>query len=82
MTGERLAQDDHGALAVFAGGAEVGLDVEEGFGAGVGSPAAADLLLELDHANVSFGLVVVERNGEVGGEPEHVGAVGLEPGQE
>jgi hypothetical protein len=65
---------------VFAGSAEVGPDVEEGFGAGVGAPAAADLLLELDHPNVTFGLVVVERNGEVGGEPEDVAAVGFEPG--
>jgi len=34
-------------LAVLARGAEVGPDVEEGVGAGVGAPAAANLLLEL-----------------------------------
>ena len=66
---------------MFAGGSEVGPDVEEGLGVVLGAPAAADLLLELDYPDVAFGLVVVERDGEVGGEPEHVGAVGLEPGQ-
>ena len=38
--GEQLAEYDHGALAMFAGGAEVGPDVEEGFGSGVSAPAA------------------------------------------
>lgn len=69
-------------MAVSAGGAQVGADVEEGLGAAVGAPAAADLLLEFDHADVAFGLVVVERDPEVGGEPEHVGAVGFQAGEQ
>ncbi len=81
MAGEEVAEYVHGALLVFAGGAEVGPDVEEGVGAVLGSPASADLLLELDHPDVAFGLVVVERDAEVGREPQDVLAVGGEPGQ-
>ena len=35
MTGEQVAKDDHRALAVLAGGGEVGPDVEEGVGSGL-----------------------------------------------
>jgi len=37
-----------------------------------GAPSAGDLLLELDHPDISFGLVVIERYGEVDREAEHV----------
>ena len=82
MTGEQVAEDDHRALLVFARGAEVGPDIQEGVGAGVGAPAAADLLLEFDHPNVPFGLVVIERDAEVGREPQDIFAVGGEPGEQ
>ena len=36
------------------------------------APAAGDLLLQLDHADVTLRLVVVEGDGEVMGETEHV----------
>lgn len=81
LAGEQVAEHGHCALAVFPDGSEVGPDVEEGPGAGALSPAAADLLLELDHPYIAFGLVVVEWKGEISGEPEHVSEVGLEPGQ-
>lgn len=82
MAGEEVAEYFHSALFVFAGGAEVGPDVEEGVGAVLGSPAAADLLLELDHPHVAFSLVVVERDPEVGGEPQDVLVVGGQPSQQ
>jgi len=66
---------------MFADGAEVGPDVEERVGTILGSPAAADLLVEFDHPDVAFGLVVLERDPEVGREPQDVVAVGGEPGE-
>ena len=60
---------------VAADGAEVSRSGER-------APRAGDLLLELDHADVAFGLVVVERHGEVDGEPEDVGSLGVEPAQQ
>lgn len=51
-------------------------------GSGLRAPAAADLLLEFDHPDVTFGLVVVERDAEVVREPQDVGAVGVESGEQ
>ena len=45
------------ALTVFADLSKYRPDVAEGLGAAVGSPAAADLLLELGHRYVAFGSV-------------------------
>ena len=64
---------------VFDGGGEVGPDVQERFGTIVAVPAAGDLLLQFDHPGVPFGLVVVEGNLEVVGEPQDVVRVEVEP---
>jgi hypothetical protein len=69
-------------LAVFAGGGQVGPDCQKRSGAVFGTPAAADLLLELDHPDVALGLVVGEVHAEVGGETQHVVAVKLQAAQQ
>ena len=51
-------------------------------GAGAGAPAAADFLLELDHADVAFCEVVVEWDAEVVREAEDVFAVAVEAVEE
>lgn len=51
---------------------------QERVGAGFGTPAAGDLLLELDHPDVAFGEVVVEGDGDVGGEEQYVVLVVVE----
>jgi len=67
---------------VLAGGGDVAAHGAERFRAGQGSPAAGDLLLQFDHPQVAFGLVVVERHGEVDGEPQHVIAVSRQAARE
>lgn len=57
-------------LAVLAGGGAVGPDRQERAGAVLGTPAAAGLLLELDHPEMSLSLVIVEADAEVGGQAE------------
>ena len=80
--GGEAGEDVDGVAALFVGGGEVGAEREEVAGAGAGAPAAADLLLELDHADVAFGEVVVERDAEVVGEAEDLVAVAVEAGEE
>lgn len=67
---------------MLAGGGQVAAKGQECAGAGLAAPAAGDLLLDLDHPDVAFGLVVVERDAEVGGEAQHVVAVAGQPGQQ
>src|SRR5680860_1752647 len=76
--GEEFLEDVESGAVVFACGGEVGAHVEEGADALFGAPAAGDLLLQLDHSDVAFGLVVVEGDGEVGGESQYVVAVDVE----
>jgi len=54
--------------AVLGGGGEVGAYGAELFGAGERAQTAGDLLPELDHADLAFGGVVVERAAQVAGE--------------
>src|SRR5271156_3216015 len=72
---ERIMSD-----APFGGGGQVGLDdceVGEPF---EGAPAAAgSALLDLDGADVAFGLVAGESDGQVGGEPQDHVLVVAEP---
>ena len=49
---------------------EVGADDGKVPGAGTGAEAARGFLLELGHAQVTFGLVVVEGNTQVGEEAQ------------
>jgi len=58
---------------------EVGPHVQERFSTIVAAPAAEDLLLQFDHPDVPFGLVVVEGNLEVVGESQDVVLAEVEP---
>src|SRR5262249_52089382 len=70
------------AFALLARGRDVAAEGKEGLGAFAAAPAAGGLLLQLDHAHVPLGLVVVEGDGEVAGEAEHVVFVAVEAQQQ
>ena len=57
--GEEFSEGVEGVFVVLDGGGEVGPDVQERFGTIVVAPAAGDLLLQFDHPDVPFGLVVI-----------------------
>jgi hypothetical protein len=67
---------------LLAGGGHVAAEAAEALRASQGAPAAADLLLQLGHADVSLGLVVVKRHPEVGGKAQHLLAVIVQAGQQ
>lgn len=67
---------------MFGGGGDVAADRGEAFGSVEAAELAGDLGLELHHADVAFGLVVVERDVEVGREREEPVAVLNERGGE
>ncbi len=48
----------------------------------LGAPAAGDLLLQFDHPDIAFGLVVVEGDGEVGREAQYVVLVLIEAAEQ
>lgn len=60
-----MGEEVEGVEAVFASGFDVAADGGEGLNAVGGSPAVADLLGNLGHTEISFGLVVIEGDGEV-----------------
>jgi hypothetical protein len=62
VAGGGVGEGGDGVAALFACGGEVDAEGEEVLGSAAGAPAAADLLWQLDHADVAFGLVVVERH--------------------
>src|ERR1700758_1329993 len=68
---EELAEPVEHVVAVLLHSGYVAPDRTEVVGSGLGAPRARDLLLELHHPYVAFGLVVVERDVEVCGEAEH-----------
>ena len=53
-------------------GREVGADGREALDPGVGAEGAGDLLLELGHAHIALGLVVIEGHAQVGDEAQHL----------
>ena len=63
LKGERECVEDVAAL--FAQRGEVGADDAEGLGAGDGTETPGGLLFELGHADIAFGLVVVEGHARV-----------------
>src|SRR3954462_3142827 len=63
-----FGEDIEGPTAVFGRRGEVGAHRGEVLGAGEGAHTPGDLLLDLDHADVAFGRVVVEGHPEVDGE--------------
>src|SRR5260370_18144938 len=61
---------------------EVATNARERRGAAGCAEAARDLLLDFEHAQVAFGLVIVERDGQVVEKGEHLFAAEPEPLQE
>ncbi len=64
-----LAEHTSRALALLPGGQEVQPDGQEPLRAVASAPAAGDTMLHLDHPQIAFGDVVVERRPEVVDEP-------------
>ena len=58
--------------ALFAQSGYVGADGAEGLGAGDGTETAGGFLLELGHADIAFGLVVVEGHTQVGEKTQDI----------
>src|SRR3954469_17909579 len=78
----QFGEDVEGPAAVFGRGGQVGAHRGEVLGAGEGAQAPGHLLLDLHHADVALGRVVVERNLRVDGEAQVViEAPGDAPGQ-
>jgi len=68
-----------GVEGVFSGGGEVGTEPGEALGTEEGAEAAGDFLLEFDHADVLFSLVVGKGDTDVVKESEDGGLVPVEP---
>src|SRR3954451_21199204 len=68
----QFGEDVEGAAAVLGRGGQVGAHRGEVLGTGEGAHAPGHLLLDLDHPDVAFGRVVVERDSRVGGEAQVV----------
>ncbi len=62
---ERMGDGVNDISALFAYGRDVGTDVTEGVCTILGAKSAGYLLFEFDHADIPFGLVVVEGDTEV-----------------
>jgi len=69
---EQLDEDLEGIDSVFSGGLDVGADGHEAAGASLGAKAARHPRLEAGHTQVSLRLVVVEADGKVVDEAEHL----------
>lgn len=65
LTPEQRSKRREQRHVLFAEGREVASDPCERGRADVGAEAAGNLLLDFEHAQVAFGLVVVERNSEI-----------------
>jgi hypothetical protein len=57
---------------LFSQRREIATNAAEHGNSWLGAEAAGDLLLHLDHAQVSFGLVVVKRHRKIMEEPKHL----------
>ena len=62
---------------LFAQRGDVGADGAEGLGASDGTETSGGFLLELGHADIAFGLVVVERHPQVVEKTQHI--IGVTP---
>ena len=71
-----------GGDAVFAGGGDESADVCPGFRAGLGAVCAGDLDLCFGRAEIAFGLVVGERDGDVVGEAQDLVVPVTQAGQQ
>src|SRR5665213_1674025 len=79
---EQLLQGVESVDALLGGGGEVAPECEEVLGTLRAPEPAGYLLGDFHHPHVSFTEVVVERDREVGGEPEDVLGMGVEAHQE
>ena len=70
LKGESEGMEDVAPL--FAQRGEVGTDGAEGLGAGDGTETPGGLLLEFRHADIAFGLVVVEGHTRVGEKTQDI----------
>jgi hypothetical protein len=68
--------------ALLAPGGADRANATEGVRASIGTERARDLLLDLDHAQITFRLIVVEGHGEVVEEAQRLVLVGPEPVEE
>jgi hypothetical protein len=78
---EQAPQHAKHAQSLLAGGRDVAAHGQERLGPGQRAPAAGNLLLQLDHAQIPLGLVVVERHPKVVQEPQHLVTVSVQAGQ-
>ena len=61
-----------GVVGLFAQGGQVGADRAERFHARYRTETPRDFLFELGHADIAFGLVIVERYPVIGNEAPHL----------
>ena len=61
--------------ALFAQSREVGANDGEGVGAGDGAETAGGFLLQFGHADIAFGLIVVEWHARIGEKAQHIVSV-------
>ncbi len=71
MTKQDLFQGVEQRSTLFAQGREVSADATKGGGSGEAAKAAGNLLLDLDHAQVPFSLVIVKGHRQIGYEGQH-----------
>ena len=72
MTLKREDESLKDVAALFAQRGYVRADGAEGLGAGDGTEAPGGFLLELGHADIAFGLVVVEGHTQVGEKTQDI----------
>jgi DNA invertase Pin-like site-specific DNA recombinase len=77
-TNQSIMNGTNDVMTLFARSRDVAADGTEKISAGFGAKRAGDFLLDLNHAHVAFGEVVVERNTKVRHERERFDLVPLE----
>ena len=82
MTGQGLLERRQERDALFAQGGQVAADAAKDRPPLVRTETAGNFLLHLDHAQVAFGLIIVERHGEVVQESQDLPLPFGEPIQE
>jgi hypothetical protein len=65
MTGKEICEKSKGRMTLLEHGREIGTETASGLCAGPSAKTAGDFLLNLDHANVTFHEVIVERDSKV-----------------
>ena len=78
MAGQSRLKDVKDGLTMLAGGRNISSDLNEMIGADLGAKGSGDFLFNLDHPDVSLGLIVVKRDAEVIHEGQDLWFVGFE----